>query len=137
MRSSLRSAEPGGARWGRSPPAPHPRPTTRHACAALVTVRRSTADLGRGTMANDDSNEQDDRNRDDDERDRSHRDDDGDDDANGPKLGGRDLAWKAYLKLAGTILLTLIIFTLILSGWTSCQGKSPVTGQPTPPSAGG
>jgi hypothetical protein len=88
-------------------------------------------------MAKDDSNGQKNGDKDDDDRSRNEdkRDDDGDD--NGPKLGGRDLAWKAYLKLAGTILITLIVFTLLLSGWTSCQGKSPVTGQPTPPSAGG
>jgi len=84
-------------------------------------------------MAKDDANGDDEQRKgNDDERDRSRD----DDDAGGP-LGGRDLAWRAYLKLAATILLTLIVFTLLLSGWTSCQGKSPVTGQPTPPSAGG
>ena len=84
----------------------------------------------------DDSNGQDEQNKGEGEdRDRS-RDDGGseDDDGDaGAQLGGRDLAWRAYLKLAATILLTLIVFTLILSGWTSCQGMSPITGTPTAP----
>ncbi len=91
-------------------------------------------------MAKDDSNDQDGQGEGGEERDRS-RDDEkrGDEDADaGAELGGRDLAWRAYLKLAATILLTLIVFTLILSGWTSCQGQSPITGTPTqPPPAGG
>jgi len=84
-------------------------------------------------------NDDDDRNgNNDDDRDRS-RDDNGRDDSDNGRdnddngdgsLGGRDLAWRAYLKLAATILLTLILFTLILTGWTSCQGSSPITGQP-------
>jgi len=82
-------------------------------------------------MARDDDDGDKDGN-DENDRDRS-RDDDGrddsDDNGDGP-LGGRDLAWRAYLKLAATILLTLILFTLILTGWTSCQGSSPITGQP-------
>jgi hypothetical protein len=64
----------------------------------------------------------------DDEKERSDDKDDGGQD--GP-VGGRDLAWRAYLKLAATMLITLILFAAILRGCASCQQQNPVTGEPT------
>lgn len=63
-----------------------------------------------------------------DDKDRKDDKDDGDND--GP-VGGRDLAWRAYLKLAATLLITLILFAAILRGCASCQQQNPVTGEPT------
>lgn len=62
-----------------------------------------------------------------DEKNDGKKDDDGKD---GP-VGGRDLAWRAYLKLAATMLVTLILFAAILRGCASCQQQNPVTGEPT------
>ncbi len=62
------------------------------------------------------------------------------DEKDGP-IGGRDLAWRAYLKLAATLLLTLIVFAALLRGCASIQGSNPITGEPTqqaaPPPPGG
>lgn len=46
---------------------------------------------------------------------------------------------REYLKLAGTILLTLIVFTLVIRGCASCQSQNPFTGEPirqVPPAPG-
>jgi hypothetical protein len=56
--------------------------------------------------------------------------DDKNDSGDGP-IGGRDLAWRAYLKLAATMLITLILFAAILRGCASCQQQNPITGEPT------
>lgn len=62
-----------------------------------------------------------------DDKERSDKDDGGQE---GP-VGSRDLAWRAYLKLAATMLITLILFAAILRGCASCQQQNPVTGEPT------
>ena len=44
-----------------------------------------------------------------------------------------------YVKLAATILVTLLVFTLLVRGCASCQTQNPFTGEPlrtAPPAPG-
>ena len=46
---------------------------------------------------------------------------------------------REYLKLAATIFVTLIVFTLLVRGCASCQSQNPFTGEPlrtAPPAPG-
>jgi hypothetical protein len=98
--------------------------------------------------SSDDGKDDDGRSRDDEEKssdskskkssdEKSSKGDDKDDGENGGVAGDRDLAWRAYLKLAATMLITLILFAGILRGCAACQQKNPITGestmQPAPP----
>ena len=59
----------------------------------------------------------------------------GDDDSDSGRANGPGL--KDYLKLGGTILITLLLFTGFVRGCAACQKKNPLTGeeiqQPAPP----
>lgn len=43
----------------------------------------------------------------------------------------RDPSFRAYLKLFGTILVSLLLFAAIMRGCAACQDKNPITGEPT------
>jgi hypothetical protein len=43
----------------------------------------------------------------------------------------RDPSFRAYLKLFGTILISLLLFAAIMRGCAACQDKNPLTGEPT------
>ena len=75
-------------------------------------------------MADDDNNQ--------------NQDDNNDQDANGPEQPVR-ASFRELAKLAGTILITLIIFAALVRGCASCQSENPFTGEPirqVPPAPG-
>ena len=43
----------------------------------------------------------------------------------------KDPSFRAYLKLFGTILVSLLLFAAIMRGCAACQDKNPLTGEPT------
>ena len=76
-------------------------------------------------MADDDNNQQ-------------NQDDQNNQDENARELTVR-APFRELAKLAGTILITLIVFTAILRGCASCQSQNPISGEPirqVPPAPG-
>ena len=69
-------------------------------------------------------------------------DDDNNNNENGDENGREQpvrASFRELAKLAGTILITLIIFAGLLRGCASCQTKNPLTGEPirqVPPAPG-
>lgn len=55
----------------------------------------------------------------------------GDSDEGDSELGKGDLSWRAYLKIAATVLLTLILFALLLRACAGVSASDPITGEPT------
>ncbi len=55
-----------------------------------------------------------------------------DDDGGGSTPAAKgDLTWRAYLKLAATVLLTLILFGLLLRACAGVSESDPLSGEPT------